>query len=84
MSRVSCHVLQGCLLGIKYDKKWGTVCDEGFNDNSAKVVCKSLGFEEGGVAANRVAVGMGIYIYMNIYINIRATRPVHGLKSAYG
>jgi len=57
-----CHVLQGCLLGIKYDKKWGTVCDEGFNDNSAKVVCKSLGFEEGGVAANRVAVGMGIYI----------------------
>ena len=53
-------MLQGCLLGIKYDKKWGTVCDEGFNDNSAKVVCKSLGFEEGGVAANRVAVGMGI------------------------
>ena len=66
--RVSCHVLQGCLLGIKYDKKWGTVCDEGFNDNSAKVVCKSLGFEEGGVAANRVAVGMGTHIYVYIYI----------------
>eukprot|EP00282_Hemiselmis_andersenii_P028956 CAMPEP_0169473586 /NCGR_PEP_ID=MMETSP1042-20121227/25792_1 /TAXON_ID=464988 /ORGANISM="Hemiselmis andersenii, Strain CCMP1180" /LENGTH=404 /DNA_ID=CAMNT_0009587539 /DNA_START=60 /DNA_END=1271 /DNA_ORIENTATION=- len=39
-----------CRLEVKHDKKWGTVCDAGFTDTSAGVVCRSLGFKEGGVS----------------------------------
>jgi hypothetical protein len=41
---------EACRLDVKYDGKWGTVCDSGFDDHAANVVCKSLGYEEGGVA----------------------------------
>jgi len=29
---------------VLYDHMWGTVCDDGFNDAAARVVCYSLGF----------------------------------------
>lgn len=29
---------------MKYKNMWGTVCDDDFNDNAAKVVCQSLGY----------------------------------------
>jgi len=32
-------------LEVHYDDIWGTVCDDGFTDAAATVVCKSLGFE---------------------------------------
>ena len=38
-----------CRLDVKHDNKWGTVCDEGFNDKAAMIVCKSLGFKNGGL-----------------------------------
>jgi len=31
-------------LEIYHDYIWGTVCDDGFNDAAARVVCRSLGF----------------------------------------
>lgn len=39
-----------CRVEIFHDGEWGTVCDRGFSDRSAKVVCKSLGFAYGGTA----------------------------------
>ncbi|XP_052262075.1 uncharacterized protein LOC127865958 isoform X2 [Dreissena polymorpha] len=33
-------------LEVKYNGKWGTVCDDDFTVNSAKVVCRMLGFTD--------------------------------------
>ena len=33
---------------ICLDGKWGVVCDDGFGDNDAKVVCRQLGFDPAG------------------------------------
>jgi len=31
-------------LEVYYNFTWGTVCDDGFTDEAAKVVCNMLGF----------------------------------------
>ena len=31
-------------LEIKYNDTWGTVCDDGFDDEDAQVACYMLGF----------------------------------------
>ena len=33
-----------CRLEVNYHRQWGTVCDDGFSDTDASVVCRSLGF----------------------------------------
>ena len=35
-------------LEICVDGSWGTVCNDGFDTNAAKVVCRQLGFPEDG------------------------------------
>lgn len=30
---------------IRYHGIWGTICDDDFNDDAAKVVCSSLGYK---------------------------------------
>ena len=30
---------------IQHDGEWGTVCDDGFGQEEAEVICKSLGYE---------------------------------------
>jgi len=31
-------------LEVFHDYRWGTVCDDGFTDAAARVICYSLGF----------------------------------------
>ena len=46
-------------LEIQYDDGWGTVCDDSWDDNDANVVCRSLGYKEGGVAHSHAHFGEG-------------------------
>jgi len=39
-----------CRLETRYNGVWGSVCDSGFSQKSADVLCKALGFPEGGKA----------------------------------
>ena len=31
-------------VGVFYNGEWGTVCDDNFEENDAKVLCNSLGY----------------------------------------
>lgn len=54
-----------CRLEIYHDDVWGTVCDNGFTDSSASVVCRSLGFKDGGMA-RRAGGGRGMIWLDNV------------------
>ena len=48
-------------LEVYYQGRWGTVCDDLFNDNAAMVVCRQLGFNPvGATAVSRARFGQGI------------------------
>ncbi|ESO86370.1 hypothetical protein LOTGIDRAFT_129408, partial [Lottia gigantea] len=48
-------------LEVYYNEKWGTVCDDGFNQDEAKVVCKMLGVSDVTkvLVKNRAQYGSG-------------------------
>ena len=47
-------------LEVYYQGQWGTVCDDLFNNNSAMVVCRQLGFNPvGAIAVLHAGFGQG-------------------------
>jgi len=54
-----------CRVEVFHDEKWGTVCDNGFTDKAAGVLCKSLGFSQGGVS-RRAGHGKGMIWLDNV------------------
>jgi len=55
-------------LEVFHGTQWGTVCDDGFTDAAARVVCFSLGFGYVGrkVDINRYGVGDGLIWFDNV------------------
>jgi len=44
---------------VYYNGRWGTVCDDGWDDTDAGVVCKQLGFGSSGTAIGSAFFGQG-------------------------
>ena len=46
-------------LEVNYNGEWGTVCDDGWDDTDAGVVCRQLGFGSSGTAIGLAGFGQG-------------------------
>ena len=44
---------------VNYDGEWGTVCDDGWDNTDASIVCRQLGFGSSGTAIGSAYFGEG-------------------------
>ena len=44
---------------VNYNGEWGTVCDDGWDDTDAGVVCRQLGFGSSGTTIESTDFGQG-------------------------
>ena len=44
---------------IKYNGQWGTVCDDGWDNTDAGVVCRQLGLGSSGISSGSAYFGQG-------------------------
>ena len=44
---------------VNYDGEWGTVCNGGWDNTNARVVCRQLGFGASGVGTGSTQFGQG-------------------------
>ncbi|PIK40074.1 hypothetical protein BSL78_23080 [Apostichopus japonicus] len=51
--------LQEGRVEVYHDGQWGTICDDGWDDNDASVICRQLGYEGIGVGWQSAKFGQG-------------------------
>ncbi|PIK44171.1 hypothetical protein BSL78_18975 [Apostichopus japonicus] len=44
---------------VYHDGQWGTICDDGWDDNDASVICRQLGYEGIAVGWQSAKFGQG-------------------------
>ena len=44
---------------VNYNGKWGTVCNGGWDNTNARVVCRQLGFGSSGIGTGSAVYGQG-------------------------
>lgn len=52
---------------IKYHGTWGTICDDDFNEDAAKVVCKYLGYGGPARVKKEAYFGEGMFQFSKKY-----------------
>ena len=57
---------------VYYNGRWGTVCNDGWNDNYASLVCAQLGFGSSGKLAD-FGPGTGTILLENVICSINDT-----------
>lgn len=73
------------------ESSWGTVCDEGFDENDAQVACHDLGFRSVGWLSNHYKVKMNSYfkssyknyikhIILRFYLKFEYEKNVSSIK----
>jgi len=68
------HLGTGGFVEVYANGQWGTICDDGWDDNDAAVICRMIGFSESGaVATNHSAGGSGNGLILLDHVNCTGT-----------
>ena len=49
-----------CRLEVKFESEWGSICSDGFTEQSADTMCRAMGFVQGGRMQKGFGGGKGL------------------------